>query len=238
MTATQDTSDFTGKWRAYWPEWRIGTAFVPAIQRDAAAAWFALLQECTTAAWAGDDATPGLAKLAWWNEELLGWAKGASRHPLAVTLQRLPADWAGLASSLRGLQATRGLALQDNAHASGLQHFAAAVATVEGRLFSVATPQDLDQDARRFAVEDALTATSGIVADLLGERALMLRDRAAASTLLEGATPHRGYCVRPRRLQSAYLHARLGALATSGAVEATPILRTLGLSWRAARNRR
>src|SRR3546814_20734396 len=72
--------EFTAKWRTRWPEWSIGMVFLPDAQRETAFAWFALVQELTDAAWSGADATPGLAKLAWWNADLQGWAKGAPRQ--------------------------------------------------------------------------------------------------------------------------------------------------------------
>src|SRR3546814_2770338 len=82
--AMKTADEFTAKWRTRWPEWSIGVVFLPGAQRETAFAWFALVQELTDAAWSGADATPGLAKLAWWNEELQGWAKGARRHPLGA----------------------------------------------------------------------------------------------------------------------------------------------------------
>src|SRR3546814_12137811 len=88
--------EFTAKWRTRWPEWSIGMVFLPDAQRETAFAWFALVQELTDAAWSGADATPGLAKLAWWNEELQGWAKGARRHPLGAVLKPLSAPWTPL----------------------------------------------------------------------------------------------------------------------------------------------
>src|SRR3546814_21010240 len=79
--------------------------FLPDAQRETAFAWFALAQELTDAAWSAADAPPGLAKLAWWNEELQGWAKGARRHPLGAVLQALPAPRTPLAAHLLPLQA-------------------------------------------------------------------------------------------------------------------------------------
>src|SRR5690606_20699556 len=63
-----DAAGFIDKWRARWPEWEIASVFVPEAQRPLAEAWFSLLQELTDAAWGGADPTPGLAKLAWWQE--------------------------------------------------------------------------------------------------------------------------------------------------------------------------
>src|SRR3546814_3703825 len=99
--AMKPEDEFIAKWRTRWPEWNIGVVFLPDAQRETAFAWFALVQELTDAAWSGADATPGLAKLAWWNEELQGWAKGARRHPLGAVLQPLSAPWTPLAASLR-----------------------------------------------------------------------------------------------------------------------------------------
>lgn len=97
-----EAASFVDKFRARWPEWGIARSFVPAHQRDTAEHWFALLQEWTDAAATAEPA-PGLAKLAWWQEELHGWAKGARRHPLGSVLQSGRADWHALAEALPGL---------------------------------------------------------------------------------------------------------------------------------------
>ena len=94
---------FLDKWRARWPEWRSAEVFVPAPQRAATLAWLALRQELADAAWDGADPRPGAAKLAWWGDELNGWANGRRRHPLGMALQRIPAPWDALASSLPAL---------------------------------------------------------------------------------------------------------------------------------------
>ena len=128
---------FVAKWRARWPEWSIAQVFVPAAQRDVVAAWFALLQELTDAAWGGSDPTPGLAKLAWWQEELRGWSKGARRHPLGDSLQRLPAPWSALGASLMALQQSRERSDDAEAAIRITRPFAAAVAECEAALFGV-----------------------------------------------------------------------------------------------------
>ena len=99
--------DLLDKWRGRWPEWRIAQVFVPEAQRATAEVWFALLQEWTDAAWTGADPTPGFAKLAWWQEELRGWARGLRRHPLGRDLHRRPVPWDALADALPALQAAR-----------------------------------------------------------------------------------------------------------------------------------
>ena len=100
--AATEASAFVEKWRARWPEWGIARVFVPADQRELAEHWFALLQEWTDAASTAEQA-PGLAKLAWWQEELRGWAKGARRHPLGAALQKVAVDWNALADALPAL---------------------------------------------------------------------------------------------------------------------------------------
>ena len=92
---------FLGKWRARWPEWAIAETFIPEAQREVAQAWLALREEISEAAWGGQDPRPGDAKLGWWTEELMGWSRGARRHPLGQVLQKRAAPWAELASALQ-----------------------------------------------------------------------------------------------------------------------------------------
>src|SRR5690606_16032242 len=103
----ESLDSFIDKWRARWPEWGIAEAFLARPLRTPVAAWFSLLQELHDAAWAGAEPAPGLAKLAWWQEELRGWSRGARRHPLGEALQRLDADWDALGQALARLPATR-----------------------------------------------------------------------------------------------------------------------------------
>jgi len=219
MNASPEQASFVDKWHARWPEWNVGGVFLPATRRDLAFAWFALLQELTDAAWSGTDATPGLAKLAWWNEELQGWAKGARRHPLGEALQPQPAPWTLLAASLRALQASRELPPDADPAHSGLEPFAQALAQCERRLF------DTDEG-------DAGDAGS-VMSDLWAERLLLRGDAGNARALLEAWQGRTG--VRARRVHSAFLRQRLRCLAV-GAPNRTPApWRSLWLAWRAAR---
>lgn len=129
-----DTAEsFIAAWRESWPEWRIAEVFLPPAERPLAAAWLALLATWTAAAQTAEPA-PGLAKLAWWQEELHGWSRGARRHPLGRLLQKQPVDWATLARKLPGLM--RQDAGIDTAALSGL---ATALAEAEAALFADAT---------------------------------------------------------------------------------------------------
>src|SRR5690554_1889107 len=161
MSEIGTADSFIDKWLQRWPEWSVAEAFVPMPQRRPAMAWFALLQELSDAAWGGSDPTPGLAKLAWWHEELEGWAKGARRHPLGGELQRLPAPWAALGRELNALPATRGQASEQALAA--LSALASAVSACESALFP--------EDAGRQGPQADASPTVAIA--LLGERALL-----------------------------------------------------------------
>jgi hypothetical protein len=216
MHATNPLDSITAKWRARWPEWALAMAFVPVAQREVAAAWFALLQELTDAAWGGSDPTPGLAKLAWWQEELAGWAKGAYRHPLGALLQPQPLPWTDLARSLPSLQASRTRPLDPPPAAA--DGFAAAVAACERALFDMA-------DAPAPAEADAAVVLDSVHC----EHRLCHPDTAPAAA---GDIVEKLAATRPRRIHAALVRARL-----RGPRKALPPWRVLLLTWRASRGR-
>ena len=220
MSVNLADDDFTGKWRVRWPEWRIGMAFVPDAQRARVQAWFALLDEIGDAAWGGADPTPGLAKLAWWQEELQGWAKGARRHPLAVELQRVDAPWQTLALALRALPATREHPDQVDGNLARLQDLALAVAACETTLLGSGTRSD---GGGRLSA-----------APLLAAQALLLAGQSQAMAVL-AHWPARDGGTRPRRIHDAILQGRLRLLAREGVVRAVPAPAMLLRGWRAAR---
>ncbi|WP_249471801.1 phytoene/squalene synthase family protein [Luteimonas galliterrae] len=209
--ATAAAASFLAKWRARWPEWAVAEVFVAAGQREAVVAWFALLQELTDAAWAGEDPTPGIAKLAWWQEELQGWSHGRRRHPLGALLQRLQVPWQALASALPALRATR--TPQGTASALGaLRPFAEAAASVEQVL--LAAPHDPD-------------GAAGIAASLLATHPHWLANAAEASAL-DTQWPARSG-PRARRIFAALARSRLKQ-------GPRPPWRALWTAWRAARH--
>lgn len=221
MSLSPGAASALEKWRARWPEWSIGAVFVPAAQRDVSFAWLALLQEFTDAAWGGSDAIPGLAKLAWWNEELLGWVKGARRHPLGEFLLTRQAAWDELVRALRPLQALRGVTPL-HADSADLRAAAAAISACEVAVLQPTESAD---------------ANAHVVAlDLLREHALM---HAAAATRIgadDGArSAAAGTCARVRRLQALQHERGLQAAAKGGTASPAHPLRTLRLAWRAAR---
>ena len=219
-------SSFVEKWRARWPEWEFGMVFVPAAQRPLGEAWLSLLNELYEAAWGGGDPTPGLAKLAWWQEELGGWSKGARRHPLGALLQPRPAPWLQLGRALPDLRALRGDGVDDlvgpvtdAASIAGTQvpggeagrDFAAAVAACEAALFDGRTGDD---------------SVAAVLQSVRDERVLM---RGAAIEPATTARPGRPGC-RLRGVQMALAAARL---ARPG-VPVSPLRALLG-AWRGAR---
>jgi hypothetical protein len=226
VSDVSDLDEFLGKWRGRWPEWRIAQVFVAQSQRETVEAWFALLQEWTDAAWAGEEPTPGFAKLMWWQEELAGWAKGVRRHPLGRVLQKQAAPWAALAAALPALQAVReplrGGAAPQTLMAS-LQPFAVTIADCERALFSPDTAPIADAFA------------------LLATHALWYRDEAEATAQIEtwakqfaAIAPQRAGS-RPRRIHDALTDARLRRVAAGGELSALSPATALWRSWRAAR---
>ena len=213
MNSSDPLDSFLAKWQARWPEWELMSVFVPAPQRAIVAAWFTLLQELGDAAWSGREPAPGLAKLAWWQEELAGWGKGARRHPLGAPLHRLDAPWGELGRALASLPATR-----DDAADASLEGFARAVLACEAALFGAgaATPAALAA-----TVEDLQLART------MGQGGA-LPAPAAASRAPAGLS-------LPRRLQLAAARERLRAQADGRTAIRPATPRLLLAGWRAAR---
>ena len=220
MDDAVDTADFAAKWTARWPEWAIARTFVPAAEHADAEAWFALLQEWAEAAWAGEEPTPGLAKLAWWEEELRGWARGLRRHPLGRDLQRRSAPWGPLAEALAGLRDARDAVRaggDPEVIAAGMEGFAIACGACETALFT-----------------GEASAPSPVHA-LLGAHILWHGDAAHAARLL-AAWPAAPAATRARRVHDALVRARLAAGADRLRAPLSPV-RVLWTAWRAARDR-
>lgn len=219
MSDPTSLDGFIGKWRARWPEWRVLSAFVPAQHRTCAEAWLSLLHEVHEAAWGGSDSTPGLAKLAWWQEELRGWSKGARRHPLGEALQKLEAPWDTLGVALAALPATRAPGA-DGDDTMALTAFATAVLACEATLFDV-------RDAASVDIESAIDG-------LRGERALVQGDAGTAARLGTAVAPSGGLS-RVRRLHHVVLRERLRGPAAGRPPRRVRAFALLWAGWRAAR---
>jgi len=231
----QALAGFVDKWRARWPEWAIAEVFVPAAQRPAALAWAALQQELTDAAWGGSDPVPGQAKLGWWQEELVGWSRGARRHPLGAALQRAPAPWAALAASLPSLAGSRDRPGDAEEAFAAVAPFADAVAAVDAALFAGRSPPDPDAGALVTAALLAgrllLEGDAGVPLSLLA-RAGQADPRPLWAARLRQRWPGAGAASRPRRLWAALARARLAQPDPAGPLAGWRALLT---GWRAAR---
>jgi len=228
------------KWRTSWPEWPLAEPFVAPLHRQRAVAWFALRHELLNAAWHGTDPRPGDAKLAWWAEELHGWAKGARRHPLGHVLQREPAAWNALAASLPALIATRERTGTTDEAFDLLEPFAESVAGIAATLFGGGSPAPARSVVVGLLAERVLTAGDASVPLQFiahaGDAATPLAaSRAWATALLERwPAPHEGAI--PGRLHAALLRERLRRFAAGSMPTATlPAWRALLTAWQTAR---
>lgn len=223
-----DGSEFVRKWRGAWPEWAIAEVFVPASERELAPYWQALQFELLEAAWGGDDARPGEAKLGWWVEELAGWSQGRRRHPLGMQLLRRPAPWEALARALPTLLASRARPDSEAAAWSTLEAPAGAAARIEGALLGCAPDHRLvaacwlhDRLARH--PHDAIPRDLGEAPAAVGAWASRLR----------GAWPDAAGAPVTRRLEAALSRSRLRS---GDPTQARGPLATLWACWRAARD--
>ena len=239
--AQQSIATFLDKWHARWPEWSVAAVFVPQAQRELAAAWFALRNELADAAWAGQDPRPGEAKLAWWSEELQGWEQGRRRHPLGIVLQRQPASWTSLASSLPALLGSRERAADTQEAVTILEPFAEAVAGISASLFTSATTPAPARSVVIGLLGERLLAGADtavplqVLATLAGQ-APQAAARAWARDILERwPPPHEGAAAG--RIHAAIVRERLRRYA-AGHEPARPLpnWRALFTAWRAARS--
>lgn len=194
---------FLEKWRRQWPGWDIVSLFVPEPERVPAMAWFALLAEWQQAALRGEEPAPGLAKLAWWQDELRGWARGARRHPLGSALQRRSAHWAELADALpawRHRDALHGTATE---FTTTVMPFATAAAVVECDLWPqtpVSGPAMASWLLAQAVVQGCSDAEPGTVLAQWPDRAMGSAARRQLATLQHAALGC-GRRRRPGRLQ-------------------------------------
>ena len=233
MSDSSALDSFLDKWRHRWPEWQVAEIFVAPERRALAEAWFSLLQEFDDILNIAGDPLPADAKLAWWGEELRGWANRRSRHPLGRRLEPLPAPWTALSDALPGLIAARDAAIDGDAAFAGLRAYGEAVAAVEAVVLGRA-PDAKAATARTLATRLAESATAALPRDVRGgdERA---RLREWARTLARRWPADAG-AARERRVVDAFARARLRRFARAGEAAALPSrLRLLLTAWNAAR---
>ncbi len=241
MSDSEALAGFLGKWRARWPEWNVAEVFVPRAQREVALAWAALQQELTDAAWGGSDPRPGEAKLAWWQEELAGWARGGRRHPLGAVLQRLPAPWVDLAASLPSLMHSRERPRDADEAFAVLQLFAQAVSRIDLVVLDDRAngPEATHDEAAQRVVSAMLLQTrcviegDGYVPLSVIARAGEGDPRAIWGQQLGQRWPDAARAKKVRRLWAALARQRLQHGDAARPLSAWSTLRT---AWRAARN--
>jgi len=225
-------ADFIAKWRSRWPEWNVAEVFVAADQRARALAWATLQQELADAAWGGADPRPGAAKLGWWQEELIGWTRGARRHPIATVLQPVPAPWQSLAEALPVLADSRERATIVADAFAALEPYAAVVAAIDCALFgSAAGPDDNRLVAASMLQSRMLQAGDDHVPLDMLARAGTGDAAAAWASELARQWPQTRAGSRVRRLWSALALQRLQGNAP--AVPA-PAWKALWVAWRSA----
>ena len=233
MSDSAALDSFLEKWRARWPEWSVAEVFVAPARRDIVVAWFALLQEFEDVLNIAGDPLPADAKLAWWGEELRGWASQRSRHPLGRRLEPVRADWARLADALPTLAEARTVPRDREAGFAALSRYGEAVAAVEsgvlGRMPASQAIVTQMLSARLMEVGGvAVPVNLRQGADEAGQL------RAWATALHEAWPPRDG--ARERRLLSAYMQGRLLRFARRGEPAPLPSRASLLFTgWRAAR---
>lgn len=226
MTEHAAADGFIEKWGARWPEWRIAEVFVPASQRTLVLAWFALLQELTDAAWRGDDPAPGLAKLAWWGEELQGWSQGRRRHPLGVALQGRQVPWAAFALVLSALYESRTLPPDIDQAFMGLRPFAESATEIEAVLFGAESGEDGRGPGQQGGAWETVAASLVAMHPALAVDAHHVRHEAFLSRWPQPRGP------RARRILATLARGRLA----HGSSQPLSRWRTLSLAWHAARD--
>ncbi|MEL1264768.1 phytoene/squalene synthase family protein [Pseudoxanthomonas putridarboris] len=235
MSDSAALDSFLEKWRARWPEWSVAEIFVPAERRERAVAWFALLQEFDDALNIAGDPLPADAKLAWWGEELRGWAARRSRHPLGRRLEPIRAPWEQLAEALPALAPARMPTRDGDAAFASLSAFAEAVVAVEADVLGrAAEPGAVIAHTLAIRLMDvgATAVPYDLGASVHGDPARLrawadhLRDR--GGDLRQGA--------RERRILSSFAFGRLLRHARAGQPAPLPSPpRLLFTAWRAVR---
>ena len=209
--------------------------FLAPSRRAQALATCVLWQALADAAWAGEDARPGLAKLAWWQQELDDWASGGGRHPLAAVLAGNDPRWAALARALVAWPELRERPGDDDERDAVLMPASRAFAMLEGDLGNVS---DAEADAAlarhalaRLRLLHALARGADAMPLSVGDARVDAQVMAWRTTL---ARPLPGMC--PARVHSALQHALLARHAR-GHARGSP-WRWPFVCWRAARSAR
>ncbi|MFZ2236674.1 MAG: squalene/phytoene synthase family protein [Dokdonella sp.] len=156
---------FIAKWIAAEPELGIALNFLPPSQRASEAAFTCLSRELAHACFAIREGDVAVAKLGWWNEELLRSQQGEPRHPLTQTLAshpdltRIPAKlWQSvIAAALQ--QRERDPPADFDGQIAGFEQLFRPLADIEAMLFG---SRDAVATARVGALAHTLREVAGV----------------------------------------------------------------------------
>ena len=95
--SVQAQDHFIAKWHRREPEMALAEVFCPPATRARFRAWGALVTELREAVFELSDPRVTAVKAPWWAEELLRFAEGLGRHPLAADLATTPPGGGGTA---------------------------------------------------------------------------------------------------------------------------------------------
>jgi hypothetical protein len=162
QTESAGYGGFVDKWSAARPEFAFARRFLRGADARARIAFACVAFELEHAAFAVGEPQVGLAKLAWWADELAQLARGTARHPLTQVLLEPGAVKVVPAELLHRL--VRGAAAQHEANPqapldallAGYAAFHAPLAELRGVWFADA---DADADATAAVIGRALRQT-------------------------------------------------------------------------------
>lgn len=242
---------FVAKWHRRETEMALAEVFCPPPQRLRFRAWGALLTELREAVFELSDPRVTAVKASWWAEELLRFAQGQGRHPLAAALSAPDLEWRELAAAMLEQVQSDGRPADPPQALDQVRRFATALAVVETGLFGAEAPSEprklavnllrqrlpqglADEDHAR--VPMSLLARHGLTATQLaaGQGGELLRDW--GRTLLE-AVPgdDRGQPLF-RRLRSGFDRVALRRLAEGRGFMSDPAPVIVFRAWRIARS--
>lgn len=163
--STRALDSFVAKWVAAEPELGIALNFLPASQRASEAAFACMSRELAHACFAIREGDVAVAKLGWWNEELLRSQQGEPRHPLTqiltshLDLSRIPGtSWQSvIAAAVQ--QRERDPAPDFAGQIAGFEQLFSQLAQIEAALFG---ERDAVAIARVAALAQSLREVAGI----------------------------------------------------------------------------
>ena len=163
--STRTLDSFVAKWVATEPELGIALNFLPPSDRVSEAAFACLSRELAHACFAIREGDVAVAKLGWWNEELLRSTQGESRHPLTQTLAFCVEISNIAASSWQAVinaaleQRERDPATDFAAQIAGFEQFFKPLAHIEATLFG---NRDAVATSRVGSLANALREVAGV----------------------------------------------------------------------------